>query len=131
VSTSETATVHFTSSPNGGEIYVDGKFVGNTPSDITIAIGEHAIRVTTAGKSWSLASDVNLPAAVFAGSFAGMTAAAVAPLVTISIAGAGAGALYALVIAFEVFPGYGGRLGTVAFISTFCMMWIATVLFKR
>jgi hypothetical protein len=79
----------------------------------------------------SLASDVHLPAAVFAGSFAGMTAIAVAPLLAIAIAGAGAGALYALVITFDVFPGYGGRLGTVAFISTLCMMWIATFLFKR
>ena len=79
----------------------------------------------------SLASDVNLPAAVFAGSFAGMTAVAVAPLVAIAIAGAGAGALYALAITFNVFPGYGGRLGTVAFISTLCMMWIAAVLSKR
>jgi hypothetical protein len=79
----------------------------------------------------SLASDVNFPAAVFAGSFAGMTAIAVAPLVVIAIAGAGAGALYALAITFDVFPGYGGRLGTVAFISTVCMVWIATVLFER
>jgi len=79
----------------------------------------------------SLASDDHLPAAVFAGSFAGMTAIAVAPLLAIAIAGAGAGALYALVITFDVFPGYGGRLGTVAFISTLCMMWIATFLFKR
>jgi hypothetical protein len=79
----------------------------------------------------SMVSDVNLPAAVFAGSFVGMAAIAVAPLAAIAIAGAGAGALYALVITFDVFPGYGGRLGTVAFISTFCVMWIATVLFKR
>jgi hypothetical protein len=79
----------------------------------------------------SLASDVNLPAAVFAGSFAGMTAVAVAPLVAIAIAGAGAGALYALAIRLDVFPGYGGRLGTVAFISTLCIMWIAAVLLKR
>jgi len=47
------ATVHFTSSPSGGEIYVDGKFVGNTPSDITIAAGEHIVKVTTSGKEWS------------------------------------------------------------------------------
>jgi hypothetical protein len=79
----------------------------------------------------SLASDVNLPAAVFAGSFAGMTAVAVAPLAAIAIAGAGAGALYALIITFDLFPGYGGRLGTVAFISTLCMMWTAAVLSKR
>jgi hypothetical protein len=79
----------------------------------------------------SLASDVNLSAVVFAGSFAGMTAVAVVPLVPIAIAGAGAGALYALAIRFDVFPGYGGRLGTVAFISTLCMIWIATGLAKR
>ena len=47
------ATVHITSSPTGGEIYVDGKFVGNTPSDITIAAGEHIVKVTIGGKEWS------------------------------------------------------------------------------
>ena len=46
------AKVHFTSSPSGGEIYVDGKFVGNTPSDITIAAGEHTVKVTSGGKEW-------------------------------------------------------------------------------
>src|ERR1700730_5630947 len=47
------ATVHITSSPSGGEIYVDGKFVGNTPSDITIVSGEHIVKVTSGGKEWS------------------------------------------------------------------------------
>jgi hypothetical protein len=47
------ATVHITSSPSSGEIYVDGKFVGNTPSDITIAAGEHAVKITIGGKEWS------------------------------------------------------------------------------
>jgi len=47
------AKVHITSSPSGGEIYVDGKFVGNTPSDITIAAGEHLVKVTSGGKEWS------------------------------------------------------------------------------
>jgi len=76
-------------------------------------------------------SNVNLPGAVFAGSFAGMTAIAVAPLPAIAIAGAGAGALYALVKEFEVFPGYGGQLGTVAFISISTVLWIASALNKR
>jgi hypothetical protein len=49
----ERATVHFTSSPNGGEIYVDGKFIGNTPSDLTIAAGEHIVKVVSGGKEWS------------------------------------------------------------------------------
>jgi hypothetical protein len=53
VSTTEMAKVHFTSSPSGGEIYVDGKFVGNTPSDITIAAGEHIVKVTSGGKDWA------------------------------------------------------------------------------
>jgi len=46
------AKVHFTSSPSGGEIYVDGKFVGNTPSEIAIAAGEHLVKVITGGKEW-------------------------------------------------------------------------------
>jgi hypothetical protein len=49
----ERTTVHLTSSPSGGEIYVDGKFVGNTPSDIAIAAGEHTVKVTIGGKEWS------------------------------------------------------------------------------
>jgi PEGA domain len=47
------ARVHVTSSPSGGEIYVDGKFFGNTPSDITLAAGEHVVKVTIGGKEWS------------------------------------------------------------------------------
>ncbi len=47
------ATVHITSSPSGGEIYIDGKFFGNTPSDLTLAAGEHSVRVALAGKEWS------------------------------------------------------------------------------
>jgi hypothetical protein len=47
------AKVHVTSSPSGGEIYVDGKFLGNTPSDITLAAGEHLVKITIVGKEWS------------------------------------------------------------------------------
>jgi hypothetical protein len=46
------AMVHVTSSPSGGEIYIDGKFYGNTPSDITLTAGEHAVMVTAGGKEW-------------------------------------------------------------------------------
>jgi hypothetical protein len=53
VSSLEGVKVHITSSPSGGEIYVDGKFFGNTPSDITIAVGEHLVKVTMGGKEWS------------------------------------------------------------------------------
>ena len=44
---------HITSSPSGGEIYIDGKFFGNAPSDIALAPGEHVVRVTLGGKEWT------------------------------------------------------------------------------
>jgi hypothetical protein len=47
------ARVHVTSSPSGGEIYVDGKFFGNTPSDITLTAGEHIFKITLGAKEWS------------------------------------------------------------------------------
>jgi opacity protein-like surface antigen len=47
------AMVHIVSSPSGGEIYVDGKFVGNTPSDLKLRIGEHSIKVLVGGKEWT------------------------------------------------------------------------------
>jgi hypothetical protein len=78
-----------------------------------------------------LLSDSYLPAAIFAGSFAGMTAIAVAPLELTALAGAGAGVLFALLTEFNVFPGYGGRLGTVAFISTSLVLWTASVFLKK
>lgn len=51
--TTPEARVHVTSTPSGGEIYVDGKFFGNTPSDITLAVGEHIVKVIIDGKEWS------------------------------------------------------------------------------
>jgi hypothetical protein len=47
------AKVHITSNPSGGEIYIDGKFFGSTPSDITLAAGKHAVKVTSGSKEWS------------------------------------------------------------------------------
>jgi membrane-associated protease RseP (regulator of RpoE activity) len=52
------ATVHITSTPSGGEIYVDGKFYGNAPSDITLPAGEHMVKVTFGGKEWARAVQV-------------------------------------------------------------------------
>jgi hypothetical protein len=41
------------SSPDGGDIEVDGSFVGNTPSDVQVAEGEHTVSVKKAGfKDW-------------------------------------------------------------------------------
>src|SRR6266851_254567 len=47
------ARVHVTSSPSGGEIYIDGKFFGNTPSTIMLFTGEHALRVIWGSKVWT------------------------------------------------------------------------------
>lgn len=38
-----------TSEPDGAEIYVDGNFVGSTPSKISLSVGEHTIKVTRKG----------------------------------------------------------------------------------
>jgi hypothetical protein len=48
-----TAKVSIASIPDGADIEVDGSFVGNTPSDIDVADGEHTISVQKTGfKSW-------------------------------------------------------------------------------
>jgi len=52
ITTQEQTRVHITSSPAGGEIYLDGKFVGNTPSEIAVPAGEHVFRVTFKGREW-------------------------------------------------------------------------------
>jgi hypothetical protein len=42
-----------TSLPQGADIEVDGNFVGNTPSDVQVADGEHTVSVKKAGfKEW-------------------------------------------------------------------------------
>jgi serine protease Do len=44
-------TIH--SDPENADIYVDGKFVGNTPSELPISAGMHHIAISTLGKkSW-------------------------------------------------------------------------------
>jgi hypothetical protein len=41
------------SAPDGADIEVDGSFVGNTPSDVQLAEGEHTVSVKKAGfKDW-------------------------------------------------------------------------------
>jgi PEGA domain len=48
------ACVSFVSEPLGAEVYVDNKFVGNTPSTLTLAAGSHEIRVEAQTlKPWS------------------------------------------------------------------------------
>lgn len=47
------SVVSISSSPGGADIEVDGKFVGNTPSSISIPAGEHSIKVSKTGfKPW-------------------------------------------------------------------------------
>ena len=50
------ACVTITSEPAGADIYVDGKFMGNTPSVLALPIGSRQIRVEAAGrKPWTRA----------------------------------------------------------------------------
>lgn len=47
------AKLHIESSPSGADIEVDGGFVGNTPSDIQVAEGDHTVVVKKSGfKDW-------------------------------------------------------------------------------
>lgn len=47
------AKLQLESDPSGADIAVDGSFVGNTPSDVQVAEGEHTISVKKAGfKDW-------------------------------------------------------------------------------
>jgi hypothetical protein len=52
------ACVAFASEPLGADVYVDGKFVGNTPSTLTLTVGSHEIRIEAATlKPWSRTFD--------------------------------------------------------------------------
>jgi len=43
------ATIEISSNPMGADIEVDGKFVGNTPSSIGVAPGDHTVKVSKSG----------------------------------------------------------------------------------
>jgi len=52
-SNSASAKLQMESNPSGADIEVDGSFVGNTPSDVQVADGEHTIAVKKSGfKDW-------------------------------------------------------------------------------
>lgn len=56
---SGSAVVSVTSDPPGADIYVDGQFVGNTPSTLHLTAGAHAIKIESAGKrAWERQMDV-------------------------------------------------------------------------
>ncbi len=69
----------------------------------------------------------HLPAVVFAGSFVGMTNPQLASWPLISMAGAFSGLLYH--ISLHLFAGFGGRLGTLAFIST--LLFLSALAFLK
>ncbi len=41
-----------TSDPVGGEVQIDGKFVGNTPSVLALTPGDHSIKISVGAKAW-------------------------------------------------------------------------------
>ena len=53
------ACVNFVSEPQGADIYVDGKFAGNTPSALNLAPGSHDIRIESEKRRpWTRTLDV-------------------------------------------------------------------------
>jgi len=50
IHTSDTGTAVIASDPAGADIYVDGKFVGQTPSTIHLPTGQHRIELKLQGK---------------------------------------------------------------------------------
>ncbi len=58
--TKETGTVAINSDPAGADIYVDGKFAGQTPSTVHLVVGEHKVELTITGKkTWSREIDIS------------------------------------------------------------------------
>jgi hypothetical protein len=58
-SRTDASTVTLASDPSGAEIYIDGKFMGQTPSTITMLPGSHVIMLKAAGrKNWQRDLDV-------------------------------------------------------------------------
>jgi hypothetical protein len=52
-------TIRVTSDPEGGEIVVDGEFVGNAPAQLKLAVGKHSIRIKSEGyEEW--AKEINV-----------------------------------------------------------------------
>ena len=62
------ARLSVASNPSGADIEVDGSLVGNTPSEIEVAPGDHTLKVSKAGfKPWerkfkATAGNVNISA---------------------------------------------------------------------
>jgi len=51
--TTSKAKLQIDSTPTGADIYIDGSFVGNTPSEVQVAEGEHSVAASKKGfKDW-------------------------------------------------------------------------------
>lgn len=47
------STIELKSTPDGAEISIDGKYVGNTPTTLHLTVGDHAIKFEKPGfKPW-------------------------------------------------------------------------------
>ena len=47
------STVEFKSNPDGAEISIDGKYVGNAPTTLHLPVGDHTIKFDVSGyRSW-------------------------------------------------------------------------------
>ncbi|PSH05120.1 MAG: hypothetical protein CXZ00_02895 [Acidobacteria bacterium] len=50
---SDKGTIEITSTPSGADIELDGQFVGNTPSPLSVTPGEHGVKLVKTGyTSW-------------------------------------------------------------------------------
>ena len=55
----EFGTVTVSSNPDGADVYLDGKFVSNTPALLKIPVGEHSVRLTYSNRpDWARNVDV-------------------------------------------------------------------------
>ena len=70
----------------------------------------------------------HLALVVFAGSFVGMTSTAIGSLPLVFLGGLICGVIY--VLSLKIFVGFGGKLGTTAFLSTL-LVWALFYLFKK
>jgi hypothetical protein len=70
----------------------------------------------------------HLSAVIFAGSFVGMTSISLGSMANISAAGILTGLIYSF--SLNIFSGLGGRLGTIALISTTICIYLMDILFS-
>lgn len=70
----------------------------------------------------------HLALVVFAGSFVGMTSANFGTVPLVLISGGLAGIVY--IFSLKIFPGFGGKLGSIAFLSTTIVFYILSF-FKK